>query len=94
MFCKEQNIWHEEDDGKTVFSGRTKQKNLNKSSIKNESGEEEYFGSTDEPQEPNVNLSRNLFINRILSKVQKSFWSCTHVNRFKNIYYMSIYIFY
>ena len=60
FFCKEQNIWHEGDDGKTVFGGEQSEKYQSKILIKKESGEVEYFGSTHEPQEPNVDSSRNL----------------------------------
>ena len=35
-----------------------------------------------------------LVVNKILSKVQKSFWSCTHVNCCQITHYISIYIFY
>ena len=60
-------IWHEGDDAKTVFWGEPSEKYQSKILIKKESGEEEYFGSTDEPQEPNVDnvdSSRNLFIDQ------------------------------
>ena len=63
-FCKEQNIWHEGDNGKTVFGGEPSEKYQSRNLIKKESGEEEYFGSTDKPQDPNVDLSRNLFIDQ------------------------------
>ena len=64
MFCKEQNIWNEGDDGKTIFGGEPSKKYQSKIYIKKESGEEENFGSTDEPQGPTVDSSRNLFIDQ------------------------------
>ena len=63
-FCKEQNIWHKGDDGKTVFGGEPSKKYQSKILIKKESGEEEYFGSSGEPQEQNVDSSRNLLIDQ------------------------------
>ena len=62
--CREQSMWHEGDDDKTAFRGEPNKKYQSKILIKKESGEEEYFGSTDEPQESNLIMSNNPFIDQ------------------------------
>ena len=55
-------MWHEEDDEKTAFGQEPSEKHQSKILIKKESGEEEYFGSTDEPQVTNLIMPNNPFI--------------------------------
>ena len=57
-------MWHERDDDKTAFGGEPNEKYQSKILIKKELGEEEYFGSTDEPQESNLSMPNNPFIDQ------------------------------
>ena len=61
MFCREHTTWHKEDDAKTAFWGESEEKYQRKNLIKKESGEEQYFGSTDEP---NQIMPNNPFIDQ------------------------------
>ena len=70
-FCKQQNIWHKGDDGKTVLGGEPSEKYQSKILIKKESGEE-FFGSTDEPQESNLIMPNNPFIDQEYVQVKKN----------------------
>ena len=49
---------------KTALGGGPSGKHQSKSLIKKESGEEEYFDSTDEPQETNPIMPNNPFIDQ------------------------------
>ena len=57
-------MWHEEDDKKPAFGGELNEKSQSKILIKKESGEEEYFDSTDEPQESDLIIPNNPFIDQ------------------------------
>ena len=57
-------MWHEGDDEKTAFEGELNEKYESKILIKKKSGEEEYFGSTDEPQESNLIMPNNPFVDQ------------------------------
>ena len=63
-FCKEQGMWHEEEEEKAAFGGEPSEKYQSQILITKESGEDEYFGSTDEPQESNLILPNNPFIDQ------------------------------
>ena len=58
-------MWHEGDAEKTAFGGEPNEEYQRKilllGVIKKESGEEEYSGSTDEPQESNLIMPNNPF---------------------------------
>ena len=56
-------MWHKEEEEKTDW-GRTNEKYQSQILVKKESGEDEYFGSTDEPQESNLILPNNPFIDQ------------------------------
>ena len=47
---------HKEEEEKTAFGGEPNEKYQSQIFIKKESGEDEYFDSTDEPKEPNLIL--------------------------------------
>ena len=53
-------MWHEEEE-KTAFGGEPNEKYQGQILIK-ESGDDEYFDSTDESQESNLNMQNNPFI--------------------------------
>ena len=55
---------HEDYHEKTFFAEEPNKKYQSKTLMKKESGEDENFGSTDEPQESNLTMPNNLFIDR------------------------------
>ena len=57
-------MWDGGDEEKTVFWGEPNEKYQGKILFKKESGEEEYFGSTDEPQESNLIIPNNPYIDQ------------------------------
>ena len=61
-------MWHEEEEeGKIAFGGEPNEKYQSQILIKKESGEDEYFGSSDmnnEQQESNLNTQNNPFIDQ------------------------------
>ena len=61
VICKEQSMWHEEEkEGKTAFNEKYQGSIL----IEKESGEDEYFNSTDETQHSNLITQSNPFIDQ------------------------------
>ena len=57
-------MWHEEEEDKTAFGGEPNEKYQSQILIKKESGEDEYFGSTDEPPQSNLITPNNPFLDQ------------------------------
>ena len=67
IICREQSMWLKEGEEKTAFGGELNEKYHGQTLINKESGEDDFFGSTDknnELQESNLTIPNSPFIDQ------------------------------